>query len=251
MSASARTVTSLMSCTCSSESDEGPSVVDPSDSRSGPGGPTGCFGAFTVHPLPGHSRRWATPVVVLPRGGDVPRGHGFEASDTSRQSSARICPIRCLGVQRSTSRGSGLGRAEVFHALPLPLVQCQPWCPEGDGHAPCTTEHRLHRHPCQRNRDGERSTLWAWARWRRDDEVPTPEGTVVTTYEVGYFVGSLSTQSINRMLANALVRLAPDDLSLVEIPIKDLPLYNRDFDVEYPPAGVALKEAISRVDAVL
>jgi chromate reductase, NAD(P)H dehydrogenase (quinone) len=73
----------------------------------------------------------------------------------------------------------------------------------------------------------------------------------MTSYEVGYFVGSLSTQSINRMLANALARLAPDDLSLVEIPIKDLPLYNRDFDADYPPEGRALKDAISQVHAVL
>lgn len=28
-------------------------------------------------------------------------------------------------------------------------------------------------------------------------------------YKVGYFVGSLATASINRMLAKALVRLAP------------------------------------------
>lgn len=73
----------------------------------------------------------------------------------------------------------------------------------------------------------------------------------MTKYEVGYFVGSLSTQSINRILAHALARLAPDDLSLVEIPIKDLPLYNRDFDADYPPEGHALKDAISQVDAVL
>lgn len=37
----------------------------------------------------------------------------------------------------------------------------------------------------------------------------------------------------------------------MEIPIKDLPLYNRDFDADYPPSGKALKEAIASVDAVL
>jgi chromate reductase len=37
----------------------------------------------------------------------------------------------------------------------------------------------------------------------------------------------------------------------VEIPIRDLPLYNRDFDDDYPPAGRALKDAIAAVDAVL
>jgi chromate reductase len=73
----------------------------------------------------------------------------------------------------------------------------------------------------------------------------------MTTYTVGYIVGSLSAQSINRVLSKALVRLAPDDLSFVEIPIKDLPLYNHDLDADYPPSGRALKEAISAVDAVL
>lgn len=31
-------------------------------------------------------------------------------------------------------------------------------------------------------------------------------------YKVGYFVGSLSSTSINRVLSRALIRLAPDDL---------------------------------------
>ena len=70
-------------------------------------------------------------------------------------------------------------------------------------------------------------------------------------YRVGYMIGSLSTQSINRALAKALVRLAPENLKFVEIPIRDLPLYNRDFDTDYPPAGKALKDTIATVDAVL
>ena len=70
-------------------------------------------------------------------------------------------------------------------------------------------------------------------------------------YRVGYIIGSLSRESINRTLAEALVRLAPKDQKFVEIPIRDLPLYNRDFDSDYPPAGRALKNAIAAVDAVL
>jgi chromate reductase len=38
---------------------------------------------------------------------------------------------------------------------------------------------------------------------------------------------------------------------MVEIPIKDLPLYNRDLDSDYPPEARALKDAIAGVDAVL
>jgi chromate reductase, NAD(P)H dehydrogenase (quinone) len=71
------------------------------------------------------------------------------------------------------------------------------------------------------------------------------------SYTLGYIVGSLSAESINRTLAKALIRLAPGNLTFVEIPIGDLPLYNRDLDVDYPPAARALKDAIASVDAVL
>jgi chromate reductase len=74
---------------------------------------------------------------------------------------------------------------------------------------------------------------------------------VVATYKVGYFVGSLSSTSINRILSRALIRLAPEDLELVEIPIRDLPLYSQDYDDNFPPEARALKDAIAAVQAVL
>jgi chromate reductase len=70
-------------------------------------------------------------------------------------------------------------------------------------------------------------------------------------YNVGYFVGSLSSTSINRVLSRALIRLAPPELEFTEMPIGDLPLYSPDFDAHYPPEATALKEALSRSDAVL
>ena len=73
----------------------------------------------------------------------------------------------------------------------------------------------------------------------------------MSNYDVGYIIGSLSKESVNRILSKALIRLAPPQLTFAEIPIKDLPLYNRDYDVDYPPAGRALKAAISGVDALL
>lgn len=73
----------------------------------------------------------------------------------------------------------------------------------------------------------------------------------MTTYKVGYFVGSLSSTSINRLLAKALARLAPRELELVEIQIKDLPLYSQDYDADYPPVARAFKKAIEDVDALL
>jgi chromate reductase len=73
----------------------------------------------------------------------------------------------------------------------------------------------------------------------------------MTTYKIGYFVGSLSSKSINRELAKALIRLAPDDLEFTEIPIGDLPLYSPDYDADFPAAARAMKEAIAASDAIL
>jgi chromate reductase len=73
----------------------------------------------------------------------------------------------------------------------------------------------------------------------------------MAAYRVGYFVGSLSSTSINRELSKVLLRVAPDDLEFTEIPIGDLPLYSPDFDPAYPPEATALKQAIHRSQAVL
>ena len=73
----------------------------------------------------------------------------------------------------------------------------------------------------------------------------------MSNYKVGYFVGSLSTSSINRLLAKALVLLAPTGIEMAEISIKDLPLYNRDYDNDYPPVARKFKDAIASVEAVL
>jgi chromate reductase len=70
-------------------------------------------------------------------------------------------------------------------------------------------------------------------------------------FEVGYIVGSLASQSINRLLALALVKLAPSDLTLREIPIRDLPLYSYDYDSNYPEVAKRFKSAIADADAVL
>jgi chromate reductase len=74
---------------------------------------------------------------------------------------------------------------------------------------------------------------------------------VMATHKIGYFVGSLATGSINRTLSKALIKLAPADLEFTEIAIKDLPLYNYDYDANYPPVATAFKNAIAAVDAVL
>jgi chromate reductase len=73
----------------------------------------------------------------------------------------------------------------------------------------------------------------------------------MTRYKVGYLIGSLAAASINRKLAQALIRLAPEELEFSEISFRDLPLYSYDYDDDYPPVAQAFKAAIIDSDAVL
>jgi chromate reductase len=70
-------------------------------------------------------------------------------------------------------------------------------------------------------------------------------------YRVGYFVGSLSSVSINRRLSKALLRLAPDELVFTEIAIGRLPLYNRDLDGDFPQVARDYKASIAAQEALL
>src|SRR5204863_4346794 len=73
----------------------------------------------------------------------------------------------------------------------------------------------------------------------------------MSTYRVGYLVGSLAKASINRKLALALAHLAPEELRMEEISFAELPLYSYDFDADFPPSARTFKDAIAAVDAVL
>ncbi len=73
----------------------------------------------------------------------------------------------------------------------------------------------------------------------------------MATYKIGYFVGSLASNSINRTLSKALISVAPEELEFTEIPIRDLPLYSSDYDADFPPEGRALKSAIESSDGIL
>jgi len=71
------------------------------------------------------------------------------------------------------------------------------------------------------------------------------------TYNVGYLVGSMAKESINRKLAGALVKLAPEQLKFREIRFDDLPIYSYDYDADYPEAGRRFKKDIESSDAIL
>ncbi len=69
--------------------------------------------------------------------------------------------------------------------------------------------------------------------------------------QIGYVIGSLRKESINRKLANALIKLAPPDFSFKELRIGDLPLYNQDDDRAPAPEVQRLKSELRAVDAVM
>jgi len=69
--------------------------------------------------------------------------------------------------------------------------------------------------------------------------------------KVGYIIGSLAKGSINRKLANALVKLAPAQLAMHEIGFGELPIYSYDYDASYPEVATRFKEAIAASDAIL
>jgi len=71
------------------------------------------------------------------------------------------------------------------------------------------------------------------------------------TYKVGYLIGSMATESINRKLANAMIKLAPTQLQFEEISYRDLPIYSYDFDADFPEVGKKFKKAIEQSDAIL
>lgn len=68
---------------------------------------------------------------------------------------------------------------------------------------------------------------------------------------IGCLIGSLRQDSYNRKVFNALVELAPSDVTISEIPIADLPLFNEDSENPLPEEVAALKKSIEESDAIL
>jgi chromate reductase len=70
-------------------------------------------------------------------------------------------------------------------------------------------------------------------------------------YQIAVLTGSLRKESINRKVANALIKLAPSSLRPAIVEIGELPLYNQDSEAAAPAAWTQFREAIKAADAVL
>jgi chromate reductase len=65
-------------------------------------------------------------------------------------------------------------------------------------------------------------------------------------------VGSLRKASLNKILANALMSLAPSSMKLEIVEIGQLPLFNQDLETDStPPQWTAFRQRVKAADAVL
>lgn len=70
-------------------------------------------------------------------------------------------------------------------------------------------------------------------------------------FRIAVIVGSLRKESFNRKIANELIALAPDRLSLEILNIAELPMFNEDLEATPPDEWVAFREQIIAADGLL
>jgi chromate reductase, NAD(P)H dehydrogenase (quinone) len=72
----------------------------------------------------------------------------------------------------------------------------------------------------------------------------------MSQYQIALIVGSLRRDSLNRKLANAIIKLAPPEFAFKQARIDDLPLYNQD-DSEQNASVKRLKSEIKAAHGLL
>ena len=73
----------------------------------------------------------------------------------------------------------------------------------------------------------------------------------MTNFKVGYLIGSLATASINRKLAKALIRLAPEELEFTRDPVQGPAALQLRLRRRLSAGGASLQGGDRRVDAML
>ncbi len=71
--------------------------------------------------------------------------------------------------------------------------------------------------------------------------------------EIGVIIGSLRKGSFSRQIANYIMSSAPDGMTLSEIDISGLPIYNQDFDgsPEEPESYKSFREKVAEKDGFI
>lgn len=69
--------------------------------------------------------------------------------------------------------------------------------------------------------------------------------------KIAVLVGSLRKESVNRKLANEVIKLAPDTLELEIVEIGQLAHYNEDLDANPPAEWVEFRKKIAEADGYL
>ena len=70
-------------------------------------------------------------------------------------------------------------------------------------------------------------------------------------YQIAVIVGSIRRDSINRKLADAVVRLAPPEFAFKQVQISDLPPYNQDDDTNQSQPVKRMKEELNTAQGFL
>ena len=73
----------------------------------------------------------------------------------------------------------------------------------------------------------------------------------MSTYRIIVVVGSIRRESLNRKLADALIRLAPADFAFHHLRIDDLPLYNQDDEEQPTEAMQRVRREIAEADGLM
>ena len=73
----------------------------------------------------------------------------------------------------------------------------------------------------------------------------------MSQFHIAVLIGSLRRDSFNRKLADAMVKLAPPDVTFKQLSIGDLPLYNQDDDAHQAEAVLRLKSDIKGAQGLM
>ena len=70
--------------------------------------------------------------------------------------------------------------------------------------------------------------------------------------ELAVIIGSLRAGSVHRVVATAAAELAPDAVTLTEVPIADVPFYNQDIeDAGEHPAVADMRSVVNAADGLV